>query len=54
MRHFIGTLLIRAGFAIIPKETRYLVRGILLYHVPGALTETEKAEIRAAKSAWGK
>lgn len=52
IRVFIGAALIRAGMAIIPKDTRDLVRGILLYHVPGALTEAEKAEIRTAKAEW--
>lgn len=52
MRVLIGSLLIRAGMAIIPRDTRELVRGIMLYHVPGALTEAEKAEVRAAKAEW--
>lgn len=51
MRMLIGTLLIRAGFATIPKDVRHMVRSILMYHVPGALTEDEKSEIRAAKAA---
>jgi hypothetical protein len=52
MRDFIGTLLIKAGMAVLPAETKELVRGILLYHVPGMLSENEKADIRAAKSEW--
>lgn len=51
MRVFIGCLLIRLGMAIIPSGVRDMVRGIIMYHVPGALTEEEKAEIRAAKAA---
>jgi len=52
MRTIIGTLLIKIGVQILPKEVRNLVRGILLYHVPGALTEAEKADVRAAKREW--
>lgn len=52
MRVFIGSLLIRAGFAIIPRDVRLLVRNIIMYHVPGALTEAEKADVRAAKADW--
>ncbi len=48
-RSFIGSLLIRAGMAIVPADVRAMLRGILLYHVPGMLTEQEKADIRAAK-----
>lgn len=51
MRVFIATLLIKAGFALLPVDLRKLVRALLLYHVPGALTEDEKAEVRKAKAA---
>jgi hypothetical protein len=37
---------------ILQPETRKLVRGIIMYNVPGALTEAEKAEVRARKAEW--
>lgn len=43
--------MIKVGMAVLPPEVRKLVRGVLMYHVPGAMTEAEKAEIRAAKAA---
>ncbi len=49
MRVWIGTILIRAGMAMLPADTRKLFQDILLYHVPGALTEAEKAHVRAQK-----
>jgi hypothetical protein len=52
-RTFVGCLLIKAGMAMVPADVREFVRGIIMYHVPGAMSETEKAEIRAAKSAAG-
>lgn len=51
MRVLLGGLLIKLGMAILPDEVRHLVRGVIMYHVPGALTESEKAEVRAAKAA---
>jgi hypothetical protein len=48
----IGSLLIKLGMAIVPAETRDLVRKMLLYHVPGALTEEAKFEVRYAKAVW--
>lgn len=53
MRMFLGKALIKIGVAILPCDVRKMVRDILLYHVPGALTETEKAEVRAAKANSG-
>ena len=50
MRLIIGTKLIELGMAILPPNTRKLVRDLIMYHVPGALTEAEKAVVRAAKS----
>lgn len=50
VRVFLGTLLIKSGMAIIPRDVRDLVRGVLMYHVPGALTESEKARVRAARA----
>ena len=49
MRMWLGTTLIKLGFAIIPADVREMARGIMMYHVPGALSEEQKAEIRAAK-----
>jgi hypothetical protein len=54
MRVFISRVLITAGIMILPSEVRKLVRGVLLYHVPGALTESEKAEVREAKAEWSR
>lgn len=48
LRVFLGSLLIRTGMAIVPAEARDLARGMIMYHVPGALTEAEKAKIRSA------
>lgn len=50
MRVWIGTMLIKAGMAIIPRDVRDLVRGLLAYHIPGALTEDEKEQVRVAKT----
>jgi hypothetical protein len=52
LRAKMGCLLIAWGIWIIPGNVRHMVRGILMYHVPGALTEDEKREVRAAKRAW--
>jgi len=52
VRAKIGCLLIAWGMRIMPDNVRHMVRGILMYHVPGALTEDEKREVRAAKRAW--
>ena len=51
MRVLIGSLLIKAGMAIIPSETRRIVRNLLMFHVPGALSEEEKREVIDAKAA---
>jgi hypothetical protein len=45
LRTMIATLLIKAGMAILPKDVYEVVRWILLYHVPGALTESEKVAV---------
>ena len=47
LRNALGCLLLRIGMAIVPKEARDFARGVIMYHVPGALTEAEKADIRA-------
>lgn len=52
-RTFIGCLLIKAGMAMVPPDVRKFVCGVIMYHVPGAMTEDEKAEVRAAKTAAG-
>lgn len=54
IRTFIGKILIKAGMAILPADVRRLVRNVIMYHVPGALSENEKAEVRAAKASWPK
>ena len=48
VRCYIGKRLISLGVAILPSEVRRLVRGILMYHVPNALSESEKAYVREA------
>jgi hypothetical protein len=47
IRTYIGSLLIKAGMAVTPKDVRDLVRNTLLYHVPDALTSEEKSEVEA-------
>lgn len=46
MRIFIGCLFIKAGMAIIPKGVHHMIRGLLMYHVPNALSEDEKSAVR--------
>lgn len=46
MRGAFAILLIKAGMALLPKGTRDTVRNLVMYHVPGALTEKEKQDIR--------
>jgi hypothetical protein len=41
-RTWLGATLITCGVAVIPSQVRKLVRDILMFHVPGALTEVEK------------
>lgn len=50
MRVTIARILIVAGILVLPRSVRKMVRDILLYHVPGALTDAEKADVRAAKA----
>lgn len=52
MRLWVAKLLIVAGIAIMPPGVRRMVRNILFFNVPGALTDKEKAEVIAAKAAW--
>lgn len=52
MRVFLGCLLIRFGMAIVPAAERQLARKIMLYHVPGVLSDDEKADVREAKRQW--
>jgi hypothetical protein len=49
IRVAVAKALIHIAMAILPSNTRRLVRNILLYHVPGALTEDEKREVVEAK-----
>jgi hypothetical protein len=48
-RLWFGCLLVKLGMWVIPVDAKEMARKILLYHVPGALTESEKAHVRAAK-----
>ena len=52
MRLWVGCMLLKLGMAILPTDSREMAKKIMLYHVPGALSETEKAEVRTAKAAW--
>lgn len=51
-RAYIARIFITIGIMILPADVRSMMRGILLYHVPGVLSEAEKAEVRAAKAEW--
>lgn len=51
-RDMLGALFIKLGMAIIRPDTRDMVRAIILYHVPGGLTEAEKAKVEAAKTEY--
>lgn len=53
LRLLIGCWLMRLGMAVVPTGTREMARNIMLYHVPGMLTENEKAQVRAAKAEAG-
>jgi hypothetical protein len=48
IRAAVGVALIKTGVRILPDRVRKTVRGMLLYHVPGALSEDEKRDIREA------
>lgn len=52
MRHWLAMRFIKIGFAILEPGTRKMFRDILMYNVPGALTEAEKADVRVAKADW--
>ena len=52
VRHLIAMLFIKTGMAILPPATRKMVRDLLMYNVPGALTEQERADVRRAKAKW--
>lgn len=51
MRLWIAKWLLRGGMALLPKGVRDMTRDLLVYHVPGALSEERKAEIRTSKIA---
>ena len=52
MRLFFAQWFLRLGMALLPRDVRELVREVLMFHTPGALTEGQKAAIRAAYEAW--
>jgi hypothetical protein len=54
MRVFIGSILIRLGMWVLPVNVRQQVRSILLFHVPGALSDQEKSDLIAAKTAYNR
>lgn len=51
-RVLIGCGLIKLGMAILPAQTRKMFRNVIMFHVPGALTEEEKDDVREAKRQW--
>ncbi len=54
LRVFVARGFISFGMWLLPADVRKLMRGMMLFHVPGALTEDEKHEVIVAKSAWRK
>lgn len=52
MRFWIGRRLVMLGMAILPSDVRSMMIKMIMYHVPGGLTEAERAEVREAKVAW--
>jgi hypothetical protein len=44
----LGRLFLLAGMKIVPANAARLARFMLLYYVPGALTDAEKAEVEEA------
>lgn len=54
VRLFLAKWLLKAGMAFLPKDTRELVRDLLMFHVPGALTAERKLEIVRMKAATGR
>lgn len=52
IRYRIGKAMVIVGLKVMPAGTRTMLRMILLYHVPGALTEEEKCAVRASKALW--
>ena len=54
MRVLVARGFISFGMWLLPADVRKLVRGMMMFHVPGALTDEEKDEVIAAKSAWSR
>ncbi len=54
MRVLVARGFISLGMWLLPSDVRKLVRGMMMFHVPGALTDEEKDEVIAAKSAWSR
>lgn len=52
MRVWLGTMLISAGMRILPREVRSMLCDIILYNVPGALSEERKAAVRESAEAY--
>jgi hypothetical protein len=44
-RIWLGCTLITRGMSILPSAVRKRVRDVLMYHVPGALTDDEKRSV---------
>ena len=51
MRLALARLFLKTGMALLPRETRDLVRDLLMFHVPGAVPEERKREIVRMKAA---
>lgn len=54
MRVLIARGFIAFGMMLLPADVRKLVRGMMLFHVPGALTDAERTEVVSARSEWSK
>jgi hypothetical protein len=51
MKHLLAVCLLRAGMALLDRQTRDLVRDIIMYHVPGALSAERKQAVQDAAAA---
>ncbi len=52
MRVLIARGFISFGMWLLPVDVRRVVRNMMMFHVPGALTDEEKDEVIAAKNAY--
>ena len=52
MRVLIACGFISFGMWLLPADVRRVARNMMMFHVPGALTDEEKDEVIAAKNAY--